>query len=1030
MNLLLRISILLLLALASTSLIAQANSATLRAQVIGGASDRPLEGAQVTLTGDGGVFSVRTNELGQFRIPAVPAGEYQLRVTAPNYGPVESSVSMEGNDTTLPDIVLSQPSADLDRLVVTGTRSAVATALDKELLADNVASVISSDQAGKFPSDSAAEALRRAPGISFQRQERSGEGEFVSIRGLDAGLNNVKINGVNSGQADADNRRVPFSVFQGDAISEIVINKTLLPNHDGEGIGGSVEIRTATPLAQDNFLRLAIEGRDNDFADKLGYRYGVTGSRKFADDTFGVLASVSTRKRFRKVYQFDVLGDWLPTSLPLDANGDPISRFSRLPDDQAFSEDDSFEIEDMRTNIFEDERDNLSATFALGWQPSDSTNLSLSYTHSEEKITNLRNTVSFNQSDRYDDEDDLTGDLISPDGRFFYYGRSPEILVRAETEDEDTSNTSLSFRGETTRDRWSFDYGIGYAEADTVVPLSKELNFVIEDLDDLGYVPANVGPTNRSYIDFDITTNPDVPIPLLTPAGYQAITDPTQAVFDDADIDTRRETDERISANFNARYEFDRDHLRSISFGIKHETSERRDVDIELWDDDGVGSDGTVGGDDDFTLADTNLPDGGILGFGDVNNPIPGLPGILGFDRNAINRFGENLVSGVDISQVDPGDIEIEEAEEDITGLYFMANMEWGDWTVIAGARVEQQDLTLDVANSTELDFIDDSRDVDVVGARQIRTSSETVFLPRLQVNYRPSVQSVYRGALYTAVARPQFSALGGATEIEFDEEAGELNIEQGNPDLAASYSTALELSYAYYPSRASVISANVFYKRIQDFAYNNEFSDFGRDGSTFDITSIPGLEGVDPNGLDISISSPSNGNTATVTGVELAFVRQFTNWPRFWSGFGVYSNVTFQSTDIDLDIAPGFTRSVPFFNAPDYVGTVAITYEYAGIDATLGYSFQDAQIDSIEFYQIDEWEQPYESLDLSFKYALPIGRTWLASDPVIYVQVADLTDSGSNRPINHETRGLDGRRLDDLEYDGRTIRFGITANF
>lgn len=465
---------------------------SVRSRVVSTSTEHAVDGALIELSDGSSTWSARSDDHGRFRLVGVPMGSYRLTVHAIGFEPLERPVEVTA-DTALPALQLAnvraaggRPAAD-EEIVVYGTRSAQAAALNKQRAAVNISNIISADQAGKFPDDTAAEALRRVPGISFQRQERSGEGEFISIRGLDAGLNNVKVNGVDSAQSEPGSRRVPFSVFQADSIAEIVVHKTLLPDQSGVGIGGSVELNSGTPLQQGrNIFRVSLEGRDNDFADKTGYRFGITGSRIFADERFGVLGSFTTRKRYRKVYQFDVLGDWMPIMLPLDENGAPIEDFSDLPADVAFEETREFAVEDIRYNVFEDERDNYSATLALEWRATDATTLAMVYNDNKEDVTNERQNAAFEQSDDFTDVD-VNGIPISPEGNFFFHGSSPFLHVNMETEDSEVRNRTLSLQGETLLDRWELQYGAGFAAADSHIPLSKELNFEIQDIDELGY---------------------------------------------------------------------------------------------------------------------------------------------------------------------------------------------------------------------------------------------------------------------------------------------------------------------------------------------------------------------------------------------------------------------------------------------------------------------------------------------------------------------------------------------------------------
>jgi outer membrane receptor for ferrienterochelin and colicin len=81
----------------------------------------------------------------------------------------------------------------IEEVLVEGTRATLQSAVDKQMAADNLISVVDSDALGNFPDTTAAEAIRRLSGISVENDQ--GEGRYVTIRGLSSDLNSVAING-------------------------------------------------------------------------------------------------------------------------------------------------------------------------------------------------------------------------------------------------------------------------------------------------------------------------------------------------------------------------------------------------------------------------------------------------------------------------------------------------------------------------------------------------------------------------------------------------------------------------------------------------------------------------------------------------------------------------------------------------------------------------------------------------------------------------------------------------------------------
>jgi TonB-dependent receptor len=119
------------------------------------------------------------------------------------------------------------------------------TALARELkrAAPSIADVVSADGVGRFPDANAAEALRRIPGVSLEIDQ--GEGRFVVVRGIDASLNNVTINGQVVGTpAEFGTRGVSMDSVPADLISRLKVTKAVMPDMDANAIGGSIDIVT------------------------------------------------------------------------------------------------------------------------------------------------------------------------------------------------------------------------------------------------------------------------------------------------------------------------------------------------------------------------------------------------------------------------------------------------------------------------------------------------------------------------------------------------------------------------------------------------------------------------------------------------------------------------------------------------------------------------------------------------------------------------------------------------------------------
>jgi TonB-dependent receptor len=95
-----------------------------------------------------------------------------------------------------------------------------------------------------LPNANIADALGRLPSVTLERDE--GEGKYVQIRGTEPRLSNVTIDGVNVPSPESGVRQIKLDTVASDLVESVEVNKTLQANQDGDGIGGSVNLKTKT----------------------------------------------------------------------------------------------------------------------------------------------------------------------------------------------------------------------------------------------------------------------------------------------------------------------------------------------------------------------------------------------------------------------------------------------------------------------------------------------------------------------------------------------------------------------------------------------------------------------------------------------------------------------------------------------------------------------------------------------------------------------------------------------------------------
>src|SRR4051812_41573007 len=205
------------------------------------------------------------------------------------------------------------PSAtDQGAIVVTGFRASLQNAINKKKKADQIVESVSAEDIGKLPDASIGEAIARLPGITSQRL--SGRADVISIRGFGPDYSTTLLNGREQ-TSTGDNRAVQFDQYPAEIINQVNIYKTPLASVIGQGIAGTIDLRTIRPL---EFGKRVISiggrvvypdiGRLNPDVEKYGYRVNGVYVDQFADGRVGVSLAASWADEPYAIKEFNAWG--------------------------------------------------------------------------------------------------------------------------------------------------------------------------------------------------------------------------------------------------------------------------------------------------------------------------------------------------------------------------------------------------------------------------------------------------------------------------------------------------------------------------------------------------------------------------------------------------------------------------------------------------------------------------------------------------------------------------------------------------
>ncbi len=219
----------------------QSNSITGRiiGSVIDSTTKSPVEFATIALRHDGtskDIDGVISNDKGQFKLPSVKLGSYNLVISFIGYKSKTISgikLTPKEPDFDVGEVILSTDEVVLDQVEVTAQTAVIENKIDRIVYnADKDASTVGGD---------AADVLRKVPMLSVDLEGN------VSLRGS----RNVQIllNGKPSGMF-SNNAADALKMFPADQIKSVEVITTPGAKYDAEGTGGIINILTKKKSVQ------------------------------------------------------------------------------------------------------------------------------------------------------------------------------------------------------------------------------------------------------------------------------------------------------------------------------------------------------------------------------------------------------------------------------------------------------------------------------------------------------------------------------------------------------------------------------------------------------------------------------------------------------------------------------------------------------------------------------------------------------------------------------------------------------------
>ncbi len=884
----------------------------------------PLLGASVILKSPGGatVAGVVSDEFGYFEIHTYDVANHSLEISYLGFDTQTFEFSDVYENIDLGTIKLVTITSRLDEIIVSGSLEGKTRALNLQKTSDNIKNVVSADLIGRFPDLNVAEALQRVPGVNISRDK--GEGSTVNIRGTPLNFTTVQINGEQLPSVQQNGARTEsLDLIPADQLAFMEVTKVPTPDMDGDAVGGTVNLKT--PIARSKDFRIKAESGFgyNDISDGLNginkLRFGKRfwSTDKVPEGKFGVIASGSVFNSNNSEHSTEAA--WRGIEDP-ELGVVPMDQYQYL--------------------LTENERQRLGAVLTLDYKFNRNHSIVFNYMYNERQDVDTRNRL------RFDIDSDRGANYVTIDS--IIDGRSRRDISIL---DELKQNQSFNLEGYHKLGSWILDWRAFYS--------FSERTFFGER--------GDFGSPDRETVI--IADNPQGILgedPNFRTASFE------QSIYDPFLYDNFRRYEEDSETTDATNLVGKLDITKGITvgnaegfikFGGKYRTQtneKNRDNIIFVINDPNNAFDE----ENSFLRSISGIEPTHFL-YGDYRfGPLIGKDEFRQEIRNA-RRFLNSEFRDWNSRQISLNDTY--EAQEDIYAAYAMGRIEFNKWMVLAGVRMEY--------NEVNYDAFDVFRFGNNIEAEPISGGNNYVFwLPNLHVKYSLDDYTALRFSTAFNYARPNFVDV--VPFVDLDQDAFRLSL--GNPDLRPAEALNVDVMFEHYFKNVGVISIGAFYKRIDNF----QFTRFSP-SLTSDFPGFPATTGF-------QFNQEQNGDIAEVAGLEFNFFRSLGFLPGFFRNFNLEGNYTYAYSDASTQDREG----VALPGQAEHTFNTALAFDYKNFTARVSANYNGSFLNSLaDDPESSNDEIQEERLQIDANASLRFGKNFR-----FYVEGINLTNEPTIR--------------------------------
>jgi len=232
--------IVLTLILTSFSVFSQKNGSMHKISGIISCNNIPIASVNVSIVDT--KYKTISGLNGNYTLLNIFSGKYVIIVSHTGYETKE--IEMILNSDTVLNIDLEEVSYLIKGAAISKSKNTVTdeSARVDEKKSDNVVNIVSARSIELSPDLTVANITQRVSGVSLERNN-NGDGQHAIVRGMDKRYNYTLVNGIKIPSPDPKNRYVPLDIFPSDLLDRLVVTKSLLPNMEGDAIGGVIDMK-------------------------------------------------------------------------------------------------------------------------------------------------------------------------------------------------------------------------------------------------------------------------------------------------------------------------------------------------------------------------------------------------------------------------------------------------------------------------------------------------------------------------------------------------------------------------------------------------------------------------------------------------------------------------------------------------------------------------------------------------------------------------------------------------------------------